>query len=160
METKNLAADLRFPFKNPRELESYLPYLITRLSNRWAANQDCALKDVGLNNAKMRILASLAAFGELTINDVSVLSVTEQSTTSRTVEQLVTSNLVERKIDSRDQRLRTVKLTSSGLQTLKKLSQPINELYQNLISDVTEEELQICIETLGKILLKVKSHKI
>ena len=160
MHKPGLVTDIEFPFTSPEELETYLPYLITRLAHRWATDQDTALDEVGLQGAKMRVLASLSAFEELTINELSILSVTEQSTTSRTVEQLVTAGMVERKISSKDQRVRTVTLTDDGLTTLSGLAPTINDLYKNLISGVKKEDLQTCVDVLGRILHQVRKNEI
>ncbi len=154
------ANKLEFPFDSPEELGAYLPYLITRLSNRWEADQNQVLADASLQGSKMRVLSSLSAFGELTINELSILSVTEQSTTSRTVEQLVTIGLVERQISQTDQRVRTVKLTTEGIQRVRTLAPTINNLYQDLINEVGPGELQTCVKVLSGILSKIKKNQI
>jgi DNA-binding MarR family transcriptional regulator len=86
--------------------------------------------------------------------------VTEQSTTSRTVEQLVSSGLAERNISQSDQRVRTVRLTRDGTSTLVRLAPTINDLNQNLLRDVDQEELQNCVNVLGKMLKNIKKNQI
>ncbi|KIC39081.1 hypothetical protein RA27_17535 [Ruegeria sp. ANG-R] len=151
---------IEFPFTSPDELGQYLPYLFTRLSNRWSADQNTALAENGLHGAKLRVLSSLSAFGELTINQLSILSVTEQSTTSRTVEQLVVAGLVERNILSTDQRIRTVNLTPTGKAALKELSPKVNELYLNMVKGVSRDDLDTCVRVLGTLLQNVKNNQI
>jgi DNA-binding MarR family transcriptional regulator len=160
MAKEPAAREIKFPFKSREELEAYLPYLITRLAHRWATDQNAALCKDGLQGAKMRMLSCLSAFGELTINELSILSVTEQSTTSRTVEQLVSSGLAERNISQSDQRVRTVRLTQDGTSTLMRLAPTINDLNQNLLRDVDQEELQNCVNVLGKMLKNIKKNQI
>ncbi|WP_166418708.1 MarR family winged helix-turn-helix transcriptional regulator [Cochlodiniinecator piscidefendens] len=160
MTTDKTSDDIVFPFTSPEELDSYIPYLITRLANRWSSEQNKALADFDLQGAKMRVLSCLSSFDELTINELSILSVTEQSTTSRTVEQLVAAGLVERSISAKDQRVRTAKLTADGSKALKKIAPAVNDAYQDLVRDTSAEDLRICIKTLAKLLSNVKQNQI
>ena len=108
----------------------------------------------------MRVLSCLSAFDELTISELSVLSVTEQSTTSRTVEQLVETGFVERSISENDQRVRTVALTGKGERKVDALAPSINVLYRSLVEDIDEAELKTCIRVLQQILKKIKKNQI
>ncbi len=160
MNSTKTQLKIDFPFHSPEELEAYLPYLLTRLAHRWATDQDDALQRDGLHGSKMRILSCLSAFGELTINELSILSVTEQSSASRTVESLVQSGLAERNISQKDQRVRTVKLTPSGKNTLVEIAPRIIDLNRNLLKDVEHEELKTCVLVLGRMLKNIKRNAI
>jgi DNA-binding MarR family transcriptional regulator len=150
----------RFPFKSREKLRRYVPYLITRLAHRWAADQNAALSKLGWNGTMMRIMSSLSAYKELTINELSVLSVTEQSTTSRSIEILVTAGLVNREISDDDQRVRTAYLTELGKAKLKEIAPLVNGLHNKLIEDIDEEELEICIRVLQKMTDNICINKI
>lgn len=148
------------PFSSPEELENYLPYLIARLAHRWRQNQDEKLSPLDINGTNMRLLSCLSAFGELTIGELSILSVTEQSSVSRAVEQLVVSGLVERNISALDQRVRTVVLSAKGTSKLSEIATVINPLYGSLTDGVDREELRTCIKVLQKILTQTRENKI
>ncbi|RGP35919.1 MarR family winged helix-turn-helix transcriptional regulator [Pseudotabrizicola alkalilacus] len=150
----------KFPFRTRESLRRYVPHLITRLAHRWAADQNVALAELGWNSTMMRILASLSAHKELTINELAVLSVTEQSTTSRTTESLVTTGLVSREISDSDQRVRTVGLTELGTAKLNEIGPVVNDLYEKLIKDIDEEELETCIRVLQKMTANICVNKI
>ncbi len=154
------AEEIEFPFRTREELDSYLPYLLNRLSNRWSVEQNAVLSDQGISGTRMRILSCLSAHGELTINQLSALSVTEQSTTSRTVESLVEAGLARRYISNEDQRLRTVRLSAKGRRQLTAIAPTINELYQNLVTEVDGESLQVCVTVLQKILTRIRQNDI
>ncbi|SDG22654.1 DNA-binding transcriptional regulator, MarR family [Celeribacter baekdonensis] len=147
-----------FPFNSPEQLARYLPYLITRLSNRWRTGQDAELKTLGIQGASMRIMSCLAAYNQLTVNEVSVLSVTEQSTVSRLVEQLVSQGLARRKIDEIDQRVRRVSLTAKGRKKLAETAPIVNAGYQNMIEGIDPDDLAVCIDALQAMLKKVRVH--
>jgi DNA-binding MarR family transcriptional regulator len=139
------------PFTSADDLSRYIPFLMTRLSNRWATNQNAALTELGLNGTMFRILASLSAYDQLTINQLSTLSVTEQSTTSRTVEQLVSSGHVDRLTDQNDQRVRTVILTEAGRKTLHNIAPLIRDLYRDLLRNIPPSDLETCITVLKRM---------
>tara|TARA_R110002126_G_scaffold87443_4_gene210446 strand:+ start:3901 stop:4377 length:477 start_codon:yes stop_codon:yes gene_type:complete len=155
--TENLE-DVKFPFKTPEQLSQYLPYLITRLTNRWQVKQDADLKDIGVQGATMRILACLGAYKQLTVNELSVLSVTEQSTVSRLVEQLVTAGMAQREIDATDQRVRRVSLTAKGRKKLKETAPVINRNYHNMTDDIDPAQLAVCVEVMQAMLKKIRVH--
>ena len=139
---KNLE-DVKFPFTAPEQLSQYLPYLITRLSNRWQVKQDSDLRSLGIQGATMRIMSCLRAYKQLTVNEISVLSVTEQSTVSRLVEQLVTSGMAQREIDESDQRVRRVSLTSKGRKKLRETAPVVNRNYHNMTDDIDPAQLAV-----------------
>ncbi|WP_417408057.1 MarR family winged helix-turn-helix transcriptional regulator [Hoeflea sp.] len=150
--------DVEFPFTTPEQLSQYLPYLMTRLSNRWQVKQDSDLRSLGIQGATMRIMSCLRAYKQLTVNEISVLSVTEQSTVSRLVEQLVTSGMAQREIDESDQRVRRVSLTSKGRKKLKETAPLVNRNYHNMTDDIDPAQLAVCVEVLQAMLKKIRVH--
>ena len=148
------------PLSSPDELRAYVPYLLHRLTHRWSIDQREALEAVDLNPTRMRILASLSAYGVLTINELSVLAITEQSSTSRNVEFLVESGLVRREINEDDQRLRSVALTEGGRRKVAEMAPIINNLYARLIEDLTPSELRTCIKALQKMADRICVNKV
>ncbi len=148
------------PFTSPEELEHYIPYLIARLAHRWRLNQDEELSPFDIKGANMRLLSCLSAFGELTIGELSILSVTEQSSASRAVEQLVVAGLAERNISEQDQRVRTVALSAKGTQKLGEVAQVINPLYGALTEGIDRDDLRTCITVLQQILAQTRENKI
>lgn len=145
-------------FKSAEQLSRYLPYLMTRLVHRWHVKQDADLKDIGIQGATMRIMSCLAAYKKLTVNEVSVLSVTEQSTVSRLVEQLVTQGLAQREIDPADQRVRRVSLTAKGRKKLKETVPVVSRNYQHMIEGIDPADLEVCVRVLQAMLKKIRVH--
>ena len=99
------------PPRTKDQLQTYIPYLFNRLANRWNLDQNRDLSDHGVNNVVFRTLSVLFIYKTLTVNEIAVLAVTEQSTASRMVESMVSSGLVKREIAEEDQRRRVVALT-------------------------------------------------
>lgn len=150
--------DIKFPFTTPEQLSQYLPYLITRLANRWQVKQDADLKSLGIQGATMRIMSCLGAYKQLTVNEVSVLSVTEQSTVSRLVEQLVTAGMAQREIDESDQRVRRVSLTAKGRKKLRETAPVVNRNYHHMTDDIDPAQLAVCVDVMQAMLKKIRVH--
>ena len=113
---------------------------------------NAALAGEKLPTPKLRLLSSLSAYGELTVGQLASLGVLEQSTASRTVDQLVDEGFAARSISDQDQRKRTVVLTESGKKKLIEISPLINDFYAQLVGDVDQERLSICAAVLDEIL--------
>src|SRR5258705_13778535 len=85
METVSPTKQKSGPPKTPEQLRNYLPYLINRLANRWNLDQNRDLSEHGLNNVVLRTLSILYIHKTLTVNELAVLAVTEQSTARREI---------------------------------------------------------------------------
>lgn len=140
-----------FPFANKDEMEQYLPYLLNRLAREWSAMQAQVLQAHGWTEAMLRIMSSLHAHGQLTVNEVAALSLIEQSGASRMIEILVNAGHVVRKISDKDQRVRTVALTSRGRKKLQEIAPSINEVYLRFVGQLEPGELRACIAGLHKL---------
>ncbi|WP_244486190.1 MarR family winged helix-turn-helix transcriptional regulator [Bradyrhizobium viridifuturi] len=132
-----MAKDSRSRWKSgpPRtrdQLQSYIPYLFNRLANRWNLDQNRDLSEHNINNVVFRTLSVLFIYKTLTVNEIAVLAVTEQSTASRMVESMVTSGLVKREIAEEDQRRRVVGLTAEGEALLRKIWPIMENNYERL----------------------------
>ena len=95
-------------------LEAFAPYLINRISARYNTDMGEALRSRGLTTAQMRALAVLAVHPGLTVNELAVYAVMEQSTMSRTLDAMAEAGLVERRPRKDDGRVRECVLTSAG----------------------------------------------
>ena len=79
------AAGLR-PSLGEIGLQQFAPYLINSVSLSWNTHLANALKAHDMTTTKMRALAILSISSPVTINELSLYALTEQSTMSRTLE--------------------------------------------------------------------------
>ncbi|MEZ5913268.1 MAG: MarR family winged helix-turn-helix transcriptional regulator [Paracoccaceae bacterium] len=152
MGTERESVGSLFPFVTPDELDRYLPYLLTRISHIWNSQQADVLAEAGISKAEMRVLSCLSAYGELTVGEISTLSVIEQSSASRTVDQLVMSGMVERHIGQDDQRKRTVVLTNKGAERLSAMAPFINQQFSAFVEGIDADSLNTAVRVLCAIL--------
>lgn len=140
-------------------MENYLPYLLNRLAREWAAIQNQALQEHGWSEAMLRIMSSLHAHGQLTVNEVAAISLIEQSSASRVVESLVNAGAVVRKISEKDQRVRTVALTNRGKRKLQEIAPAINDIYRQFVAELDSDELRSCILGMRKLETRIEQRR-
>ena len=76
----------RIPTLGEIGLDHFAPYLLNRIVARWNADLAAELKEHDLNTIQMRTLAVLSLMSGATVNELSVYTVTEQSTMSRALD--------------------------------------------------------------------------
>jgi DNA-binding MarR family transcriptional regulator len=138
-------------------LHNFVPYLLNRISASWNANMQDALRPSGLTTTKMRTLAVLTVMPGLTINELAVHAVAEQSTMSRTLDALEEQSLIRREPRADDMRVREVYITESGRVLFGQIWSPMYEMYSHLFDGIEESELRQMIGTLHKVLRNVRA---
>lgn len=77
-------------------LQQFAPYLMNRIMGRYNATLRDDFRKQGLTISQVRALAVLSVTDGVTVNDLSVYTVIEQSTLSRTLDTLEGQGLVRR----------------------------------------------------------------
>lgn len=141
-------------------LWQFAPYLMNRIMGRYNANLQDALRAQNLSTVKMRTLAVLAVVPGLTINELSVYAVTEQSTMSRTLESMEKAGLVRREARAKDARVREIYLTDAGRAEFDRVWPTMHARYAEMFSDIDEAERAAFVATLQKVLRNIRQHDI
>jgi DNA-binding MarR family transcriptional regulator len=160
METVSQNKQKSGPPKTPEQLRSYIPHLLNRLSNRWNLNQTRDLSEHGINNVVLRTLSILYIYKTLTVNELAVLAVTEQSTASRAIDSMVLAGWLRREIGEKDLRRRDIVLTKTGEALLKKIWPIIERNHEALVNGIDPREVEICARVLAKMIDNVRQHDI
>ncbi len=154
------ASNGRIPGLGEIGLNNFAPYVMNRIMARWNANLAEDLKVRDMSTIKMRALAVLHVSGSLTINELSVLAVTEQSTMSRTVDALEEQGLILRTPRPDDMRVRDVAITAQGRAVFEDVWPLMYADLQRMLSGISEDEQFAFLATLHKILRNVRRHDI
>lgn len=139
-------------------LNHFVPYLLNRISARWNANLQEVLRPFDMTTMKMRILAVLSVMPGLTINELAVHAVAEQSTMSRTLDAMEEQRLIRRQPRAGDMRVREIYITEEGRNLFGKIWAPMYEMYTHLFDGVDETELRAMIGTLHKVLRNIRAQ--
>lgn len=133
-------------------LNQFAPYLLNRLSAQWNAKLQDLLKELGLSTTKFRALAVLTVASGITVNELAVFAVTEQSTMSRTLDALEDQDLIRRRAKAGDMRVREVFITQHGVSLFASVWPDIHALYARIFAGVDEAEFRTFLATLQKVM--------
>lgn len=139
-------------------LSSFAPYLLNRIAARWNANMAESLRAFDMTTTKMRVLAVLSISSGLTVNELSVFAVTEQSTMSRTLDAMEEQGFIRRRTREGDLRVREVFITEAGRDAFAEVWPTMYEQFSSMFEGVDEEEYQALVSTLHKVLANIRKH--
>lgn len=141
-------------------LANFAPYLMNRIMGRYNASLREEMADLGLTTPKMRALAVLSVVEGPLIRELSVLTVVEQSTLSRALEQLTNDGLIRRETDAADSRAVRVFITDAGRASFESLWPHMAEAQARMFRGIPEEERRAFVATLQKMLANIRKHEI
>ena len=141
-------------------LSQFAPYLMNRIMGRWNSNLQQRMAGSGLTTVKMRTLAVLSVKSGLTVNELSVYAVIEQSTISRSLDRMEKNGLVRRETRPSDGRIREIHITQKGRAVFEAFWPQMYENYQNLFKGVEPAERAALFKTLHKLLDNIREHSL
>jgi len=159
-DIKSPDADRSEPLQRLGEigLSNFAPYLMNRIMGRYNANLRQEMTGLGLTTPKMRALAVLSVIDALPISELAVYAVVEQSTLSRSLEQLTSDGLVRRDPDPNDSRVTRIGITDAGRAAFDQLWPAMSRVYAQMFKDIPAEERQAFVTTLQKVLHNIRKH--
>ena len=141
-------------------LANYAPYLMNRIMGRYNASLRDEMSGLGLTTPKMRALAVLSVVEGPLIRELSVLTVVEQSTLSRALDQLQTEGLIRRETDPNDSRAVRVFITDAGRAKFEVLWPHMAAAQARMFRGIPDEERRAFVGTLQKMLHNIRKHEI
>ncbi|MCR4265654.1 MarR family winged helix-turn-helix transcriptional regulator [Nitratireductor sp. ZSWI3] len=139
-------------------LQQFAPYLMNRIMGRYNASLRLDLRKQELTVPQVRALAVLAVGDGMTINELSVYTVIEQSTMSRTLDALEAQGLVRREACQDDSRARKIFLTDSGREEFNRAWPAMHAAFEQMFQGIDDAEYAAFIGTLQKILGNIRKH--
>ena len=153
---RQAASDTSLPSLAEIGLNYFVPYLMNRIAATWNTELAGDLKTFDLTTPQMRVLAVLSINSGLTINELSVLTVTEQSTMSRTLDVLEERGMVRRRARPQDMRVREVEITEAGRSAFARFWPVMFARYETMFRDIGEPEFAAFVSTLHKVLRNIR----
>ncbi|MER9973001.1 MULTISPECIES: MarR family transcriptional regulator [unclassified Mesorhizobium] len=141
-------------------LQQFAPYLMNRIMGRYNATLRDNFRKQGLTISQVRTLAVLSVTDGVTVNDLSVYTVIEQSTLSRTLDTLEAQGFVRREQGVTDSRIRHVFLTDDGRAEFARAWPAMHNAFEAMFDDVDDAEYAALIATLQKMLKNIRKHDI
>jgi DNA-binding MarR family transcriptional regulator len=139
-------------------LQQFAPYLMNRIMGRYNASLRMDLRKQGLTIPQVRALAVLSVGDGMTINELCVFTVIEQSTMSRTLDALEGQGLVRREACQDDSRARKIFLTDGGRAEFNRAWPDMYGEFERMFAGIEDAEYAALIATLQKMLRNVRKH--
>ena len=141
-------------------LQHFAPYLINNISLSWTTHLANALKAHDMTTTKMRALAILSISSPVTINELSLYALTEQSTMSRTLDSLEEQGFIVRRPRAEDLRVRDVDITPRGREAFGRVWPTMYDLLLKMFDGIDNDEYKAFTATLHKMILNIHRHGI
>jgi len=134
------------------QLERYLPYRLSILSNRISALISETYSDkFALSITEWRIMAVLGEYPGVSADEVSLKTQIEKSILSRAINKLLQRKLLEREFDPSDKRRSMLRLTKTGLSVYDELVPMSYDYEQALLTCFTEGEREQFSELIDRL---------
>lgn len=110
----------------------------------------------GITMPQCHALVEIGRAKSISLNELAELLNLDNSTMSRTVNNLVINELAKRDIDSKDRRYLTISLTDSGQELYEGIEEKMDQYYKRVYETIPEnkkqqvlESMQILLEAIG-----------
>ena len=141
-------------------LQQFAPYLMNRIMGRYNATLRDDFRRQHRTIPQVRTLAVLSVTDGVTVGDLSVYTVIEQSTLSRTLDALEAHGLVRREPGETDSRQRRVFLTDEGRAEFGRAWPAMHEAFEQMFDGIDDAEYAALVATLQKMLRNIRQHEI
>ncbi len=128
---------------------------LAQTTRRWRARADERLAPLGLTEAKWVPLSHLShAGGALSQRKLAEQTGIEGPSLVRILDELERLNLVERRDNEADRRSKTVHLTDKATPVIAALMAQVDQLRQEILSDIPEADLDV----FHRVLLRISTN--
>lgn len=141
-------------------LSRFEPYLMNRIMGRWNSNLQEGMSNKGLTVVKMRTLAVLSVVSGLTVSQLSIYSVIEQSTLSRSLDGMEQQGFIRREAGKKDGRVREIFITTKGREAFDIFWPDMYENFNNLFAGIEDAEREAFSKTLHKLLDNIRNNEL
>ena len=124
----------------PIDLDSFVPYLTTRLADLIARRTAAIAKKYDLNLSHWRVLAAIAHKPGRTANEVVAVTPMDKGIVSRAVKHLIEIAMVTRKASNADGRVAYLYLTSKGERLYNALAEDVRSVDEEIFRTFTRSE--------------------
>jgi DNA-binding MarR family transcriptional regulator len=128
--------------------ENQLRELMRLLERKLGIIEENQLSCCHISLAQCHALVEIGRSEKISLNELSKIIGLDNSTMSRTVNNLVNAGLLERVEDSNDRRYINIQLTDNGLQAYKDIETKMNDYYEEIYKAIPENKQDQMLESL------------
>lgn len=113
----------------------------------------------GVTITQCHAVVEIGRKGKISLVDLAGLLGLDKSTMSRTINNLVESDLVLRDLDSENRRYVIIQLTENGRNVFKNIEESMNGYYKSIFNSIPENKRRQVMESLQLLTNAVESNK-
>lgn len=138
---------------------NYLRELIRILVRNLGILEKSEASCCGTTVSQCHAIVEVGRAKDISLNNLSVLLGLDKSTMSRTINNLVEADLIQREIHPEDRRYITIKLTNEGEKVYKTIEESMEKYYKDIFKSIPEEKREQVLESLKLLTDAVKENK-
>ena len=128
--------------RKPLQLEAFLPYRLSLLSNAISGAIAGVYGDkFAISMPEWRIMMILAEYPDISADEVCRRTKIEKSVVSRAVARLLKRHFINRDVDGKDRRRSILRLSETGLSVYDEVMPIARDYEAKLLKGLTREEL-------------------
>lgn len=132
--------------------------MIRQIERRLGILDERELSCCGVSMAQCHALVEIGRAGQISLNELAELLNLDNSTMSRTVNNLVVRELACRDIDPQDRRYITISLTEAGASMHRSIEKGMTIYYGNILNGIPAEKQEQVLESLQLLLESFKKN--
>ncbi|SHI68510.1 DNA-binding transcriptional regulator, MarR family [Geosporobacter subterraneus DSM 17957] len=113
----------------------------------------------GITIGQCHAIVEIGRAGSISLNELALLLNLDNSTMSRTVNNLVQQELAEREADPQDRRFVSIRLTEKGGEVFRGIEEEMTIYFNKVFADIPERKRDQVIESLELLLEAVRKNK-
>lgn len=125
---------------------------IRQLERSLGILEECHVSCGGITLAQCHALVEIGRAGSISLIELSELLNLDNSTISRTVNNLVSNDLAEREPDKKDRRYITIKLSENGHKVFENIEENMNLYYKEVFHAIPIEKQEQVLESMQLLL--------
>ncbi len=138
--------------------DEYLFYLLTQIYSRRNKDFAPALQQGGLSLAEWRALSVINRLDGCLMSELSEFTTVDRTTLTRTVDHLVSEEVVARNISASDRRQVMVTLTAKGRTIFEQAVDALKEHNRRALNGLSDDDLRTLRSLLQRVLMNIVSE--
>lgn len=132
---------------------------IRELSRKMGTYEKCELSCCGVPISQYNAILEIGKAGDIALNDLAELIGLDNSTLSRTVNNLAENEWVTREVNPDDRRYIMIRLTESGRKVYEGLYTILESYYRHIYDSIPKEKRGQVAESVNLILEALRKNK-
>ncbi|WP_221798186.1 MarR family winged helix-turn-helix transcriptional regulator [Oceanobacter mangrovi] len=138
--------------------EDFPFYWLARVHGRYALAMEKALKKVGLDIPRWRILFILKEEGISSISEIAIHAIAKLPTVTKTVYRMKDDGLVETRQKSDDGRVTEVIITEKGQRAIEVIQEATRDIFRHSFKGMTEAQIKRLNKLLEQLFHNLPEH--